>query len=65
VILIGVYPGQDAAPLIAFLKQTFPDLPAVQADRLHPIPTIETEASIRIMDGLEKIARAIHPEAFE
>lgn len=65
VILIGVYPGQDAEPLIAFLKQTFPDLPAVQADRLHPIPTIETEASIRIMDGLEKIARAIHPEVFE
>lgn len=65
VILIGVYPGQDAAPLIAFLKKTFPDLPAVRADHLHPIPTIETEASIRIMNGLEKIARAIHPEAFE
>lgn len=65
VILIGVYPGQDADSLIAFLKQTFPDLPAVQTDRLYPIPTIETEAGIRIMDGFEKIAHAIHPEAFE
>lgn len=65
VILIGVYPGQEAEPLIAFLKQTFPNLPAVQAERLYPIPTIEIEASIRIIDGLEKIAYAIHPEVFE
>ena len=64
VILIGIYPGQDAETLKAFLTQTFPHLPAVQNDRLYPIPTIETEAGIRVLDGLEKIARAIHPEAF-
>ena len=64
VILIGVYPGQAPDPLMAFLTQTFPDLPAVRGDRMYPIPTIETEASIRIIAGLEKIARAIHPEAF-
>ena len=65
VILIGTYPGQDADTLKSFLTKAFPNLPAVQNGRLYPIPTIETEASIRIMDGLEKIAQAIHPEAFE
>ena len=65
VILIGTYPGQDADTLKAFLTQTFPNLPAVQNGRLYPIPTIETEASIRIMDGFGRIAQAIHPEAFE
>lgn len=64
VILIGTYPGQDGETLKTFLRDSFPNLPAVQNDRLYPIPTIETEASVRIMDGLEKIARAIHPDAF-
>ncbi len=64
VILIGTYPGQDAEVLKAFLVETFPNLPAVQGDRLYPIPTIETEASIRVIAGLERIARAIHPGAF-
>lgn len=64
VILIGYYPGQNSDRLASFLKATFPELPAVKNRRLYPIPTIETEASIRIADGLEKIARAIHPEAF-
>jgi iron complex transport system substrate-binding protein len=64
VILIGVYPGQDPQPLMDFLQKNFPNLPAVRNKRLYPIPTIETEAGIRIMDGLERIARAIHPEAF-
>jgi iron complex transport system substrate-binding protein len=65
VILIGVYPGQEAEDRIAFLKATFPTVPAVQNDRLYPIPTIDTEASVRVIDGLEQIARALHPEAFE
>ena len=63
-ILIGIYPGQDADALKAFLAETFPNLPAVQSDRLYPIPTIETEAGIRVMTGLERIARALHPDAF-
>lgn len=64
VILMGTYPGQDSAVMSAFLKDTFPALPAVQNNRLYPIPTIETEAGIRIIDGLGKIARALHPSAF-
>ena len=64
VILIGTYPGQDAATSIAFLKKTFPNVPAVQNDRLVPIATIDTEASVRVVDGLEQIAKALHPEAF-
>lgn len=65
VILLGTFPGQDAAMLESYLKTTFPSIPAVQNNRLIPIPTINTEASIRIIDGLEQIARALHPEVFE
>ena len=65
VILMGIYPGQNPDEMAAFLTETFPDLPAVQRNRLYSIPTIETEAGIRIMDGLERIAQALHPEAFE
>lgn len=64
VILMGIYPGQDEAALRAFLSKTFPNVPAVQSGRLYPIPTIDTEASVRVIDGLEQIARALHPDAF-
>lgn len=64
VILMGTYPGQDPDVMATFLRETFPTLPAVQGDRLYPISTIETEASIRVIEGLEKIARSLHPEAF-
>lgn len=65
VIIIGTYRGQEAETLSAFLQATFPNVPAVQNNRLYPVPTIETEATVRIIDGFEQIARAIHPEAFE
>lgn len=65
VILIGTYPSQETAERIAFLKATFPNIPAVQNDRLYPIPTIDTESSVRVIDGLEQIARALHPAAFQ
>ena len=65
VILVGYFPGQDPQAAIEFLKKTFPTVPAVQSNRLAPIPTIETEASVQVMDGLEKIAQALHPEAFK
>ncbi len=65
VIIIGTYPGQEAEASLAFLQKTFPNVPAVQNNRLYPVPTIETEATARIIDGFEKIARAIHPEAFQ
>jgi iron complex transport system substrate-binding protein len=64
VILVGYFPGQEPEALIEFLKQTFPNVPAVQNNRLTPVATIETEAGVRVMDGLETIARALHPEAF-
>jgi iron complex transport system substrate-binding protein len=65
VILLGTYPGQDAESLKTFLTNTFPNVPAVQNGQLYEVPTILTEASIRIMDGYETIAKAIHPEAFK
>jgi iron complex transport system substrate-binding protein len=64
VILIGTYPGQDAETLINFLNTTFPSLQAVQNGRLYPIPTIDTENSIRVTQGLTQIAQALHPDAF-
>jgi iron complex transport system substrate-binding protein len=64
VILVGYFPGEEPEARIAFLRETFPNVPAVQNDRLIPIATIDTEASVRVIDGLEQIARALHPEAF-
>jgi iron complex transport system substrate-binding protein len=64
VILIGTYPGQEADDLITYLQTTFPTLSAVQNGRLYPVETIYVENSIRIMYGLETIARALHPEVF-
>jgi iron complex transport system substrate-binding protein len=64
VILMGVYPGQATEDLSAFLQSTFPTLAAVQNGRLYPVETISVENSIRIMYGLETIARALHPDAF-
>jgi iron complex transport system substrate-binding protein len=64
VILVGYYPGQDPQASIDFLKRTFPTVPAVQNNRLAPIPTIEVEAGVRVMNGLEQIAQALHPDTF-
>jgi len=64
VILMGTYPGQSAEDLSAFLQTTFPTVSAVQNERLYPVETIYVENSIRIMYGLETVARALHPDAF-
>lgn len=64
VILMGTYPGQSAEDLSTFLQTTFPTVSAVQNGRLYPIETINVENSIRIMYGLETIAKALHPDAF-
>lgn len=70
VILYGIFPansvmpGRNSADIAAYLTSTFPQIPAVQNQRLYPISTINTEASIRVIDGLETIARALHPDAF-
>lgn len=63
VILVGTYDGQDFETLRDFLVATFPELPAVRDGRIVEVPTIETEASVRVMDGLERIANALHPDA--
>jgi iron complex transport system substrate-binding protein len=61
----GVIPGRNADKIEAHLRQTFPNIPAVKTGRLYAIPTITTEASVRVIDGLELIARALHPDAFK
>lgn len=71
VILYGIFPvnsvmpGRDPEKIEAHLSATFPNIPAVKNGRLYPIPTILTESSVRVIDGLEMIARALHPEAFK
>jgi ABC-type Fe3+-hydroxamate transport system substrate-binding protein len=57
-------PGRNSADIAQYLTNTFPQIPAVKNQRLYPISTINTEASIRVIDGLEQIARALHPTAF-
>ena len=70
VILYGIFPansiipGRDPAQIEAYLRKTFPEIPAVKNGRLYPIPTIVTESSVRVVDGLELIAQVLHPEAF-
>jgi iron complex transport system substrate-binding protein len=70
VILYGIFPtqsvmpGRNSADIAQYLTNTFPQIPAVKNQRLYPISTINTEASIRVIDGLEQIARALHPTAF-
>lgn len=61
----GVFPGRDADQIEAHLKKTFPNIPAVKSGRLYPVPTIITESSVRVVDGLEVIAKALHPDAFK
>ncbi len=71
VLLYGIFPdnsvmpGRDPLKIEAHLNSTFPNIPAIQNGRLYPVPTIITEASVRIIDGLEMIARDLHPEAFK
>lgn len=61
-ILVGTFEGQDFETLRAYLEQTFPDLPAVQAGNLIEIPVADTDASVSVMRGLTEIANALHPE---
>lgn len=60
VILVGTFEGQDYETLSAFLRQTFPELTAVQEDRLVEIPVADTDASISVMRGLTQIANGLH-----
>ncbi|MCC6607492.1 MAG: ABC transporter substrate-binding protein [Anaerolineae bacterium] len=61
----GFFPGRDPAEIETYLSETFPEIPAVSNGRLSPIPTVVTEAGIRALDGLEMIAKALHPDAFK
>jgi len=62
VILVGTYEGQDFSDLSSYLKTTFPELPAVQDDRLVEIPVAHCDATISVMKGLTEIANALHPD---
>jgi len=65
VILVGYYPGLEVEDSIDFLKQTFPNIPAVKNNRFVPIADIEVEASVRFIDGLEAIAKGLYPDLFK
>lgn len=65
VILVGYFPGGDVEPRIAYIESTFSSLDAVQNGRIYPIATIDTEYGIRIIEGLEQIAQALYPDAFD
>ncbi|MGO2664547.1 ABC transporter substrate-binding protein [Mycetocola reblochoni] len=60
VLLVATFEGQDFASRLAYLEETFPDLPAVKNGRVYELPVADTDASISVMRGLTEIANAIH-----
>ena len=65
VILIAGHDG-TASPLVRARWERFTQVPAVRAGRLHVVDgNLMHRYGPRIVDGLEALARLIHPAAFE
>ena len=64
VIFVLLGPNYDPAELIE-KHPTFFSLPAVQNGRVYGIdPDLVSRPGPRVADGLEQIARRLHPSAF-
>jgi iron complex transport system substrate-binding protein len=58
--------GSEQSPLMRAQWERFSQVPAVAAGRLHTIDgNLTHRYGPRIVDGLERLARLIHPEAFD
>jgi iron complex transport system substrate-binding protein len=65
VILIASHDA-TRSPLVRSKWERFTQVPAVSAGRLHTVDgNLMHRYGPRIVDGLEMLARLIHPEAFE
>ena len=63
ILVIGL--GDDAEASAAFLRKTFAKSTAVKNNRVVVIPYDLINPGLRNIDGLEQVARALHPEAFK
>jgi iron complex transport system substrate-binding protein len=58
--------GSQQSPLVRAQWERFSEVPAIAAGRLHTIDgNLTHRYGPRIVDGLERLARLIHPEAFD
>jgi iron complex transport system substrate-binding protein len=58
--------GSEQSPLMRAQWERFSQVPAIAAGRLHTIDgNLTHRYGPRIVDGLERLARLIHPEAFD
>jgi iron complex transport system substrate-binding protein len=65
VILLARHGGASAPPLAKDKWEQLASLPAVKSKRVHAIDgTLVHRYGPRVVDGVETLARAIHPEAF-
>jgi iron complex transport system substrate-binding protein len=65
-VIILASHGSEKSPLVRAKWERFSQVPAVAAGRLHTMDgNLMHRYGPRMVDGLEKLARLIHPEAFD
>ena len=65
VILLATHGGDRAPPIARDRWERLASLPAVKEKRVHSVDgSLVHRYGPRVVDGLETLARAIHPEAF-
>ena len=65
-VIILASHGSEQSPLVRAKWERFGQVPAIAAGRLYSMDgNLMHRYGPRIVDGLERLARLIHPEAFE
>ena len=65
VILLARHGSASAPPVVRDNWERLASLPAVKSKRVHPVDgSLVHRYGPRVVDGVETLARAIHPEAF-
>lgn len=65
-VIILASHGSEKSPLVRSKWERFSQVPAIAAGRLHTMDgNLMHRYGPRMVDGLEKLARLIHPEAFD
>lgn len=58
-------PEEEKQLRAAFFSENFPNMAAISAGRTAILDAWAVQPGIRMADGVEQLARALHPEAFE
>ncbi|NJO82727.1 MAG: ABC transporter substrate-binding protein [Blastochloris sp.] len=61
----GDRPDEEEQQRAAFYTDTFPNMEAIKNGRTAILDAWALQLGIRIADGVEQMARALHPEAFQ